>query len=140
MLDTLTFRALGIHARRVLDFLEREHMAHAGQENGRLAATYRQLATWGVTRDDVRTGFAELVATGFVRLTYQGARVAGGGEPSRYALTWLPTRGEGSCIDAATHDWRRIAAGLLRSGMTSVVEARAWLKAETGGRRHHKRT
>ena len=134
MLDTLTFRALGIHARRVLDFLEREQMAHGGQENGNLAATYRQLAEWGVTRNDVSLGFAELQATGFVRLTHQGSRVAGGGEPSRYALTWLQTR-EAGVVERSTDEWRTIAATLTRSGVTTVAQARRWLKEETGGGR-----
>lgn len=68
-----------------------EHASHAGRENGNFAATYQQLKTWGVTAADVRKGLAELYATSFVQQTRQGLRQAGGGEPSRYALTWLPT-------------------------------------------------
>jgi hypothetical protein len=43
MISSLTFRALGIHARRILDFLQVEHAAHGCKENGNLGATYRQL-------------------------------------------------------------------------------------------------
>lgn len=126
MRATLTFRALGIHARRVLDFLEEEHMAHGGRENGELGASYGQLAAWGVSRDDIRKGIEELIAGGFVRRTSHGLRQAGGGDPSRFALTWLPT-GRGLQAQPATNDWELIARQLGVQRVTTVQAARAWL-------------
>lgn len=38
MLASITFRALGISARRILDALLCEHMGHGGAENGNLEA------------------------------------------------------------------------------------------------------
>jgi hypothetical protein len=130
MLHSIAYQSLGIAARRVLDFLIVEHLNHGGKENGRLGATYLQLERFGVTKRDIAKAFAELFETGFVRLTAQGLRQAGGGEPSRYALTWLPTlMGSPEQVDA-TDDWREVAANLRKKGMTTVRQARAWLKAE----------
>lgn len=130
MLGSITFRALGINARRILDLLMHEHMAHGGQENGNLAATYRQLEAWGVTAADARKGLAELYATGFVRLTVQGLRQAGGGEPSRYALTWLPTGAASAQPQPPTHDWLAVIRHLNKAGVGNVAAARRWLKSE----------
>jgi hypothetical protein len=133
MAASITFRALGIHARRILDFLMCEHASHAGRQNGNLAAPYQQLETWGVTTADVRKGLAELYATGFVRLTKQGLRQAGGGEPSRYALTWLPTMASTTAEEPPSHDWTRVIDRLLKQGVGNVPQARRWLKQEIAG-------
>ena len=133
MLGSITFRALGIHALRVLAFLQYEHAAHGGKVNGSLGAPYLQLETWGVTSDDVSKGLAELTATGFVRRTSMGFRRSGGGEPSRYALTWLPTHA-GSTAEGKppTHDWRTVLETLHVSQIGNVQAARAWLRSQTG--------
>lgn len=135
MFGSITYRALGIHARRILDFLLYEHATHRGYENGRLAAPYRQLEKWGVTAADVRKGLEELYATGFVRLTHQGLRQDGGGEPSRYALTWLPTLVGSPNEGPATHDWLAVISRLGPKGVGTVSAARQWLKAETAAAR-----
>jgi len=131
MMGTMTFRALSIHSRRILDFLMFENASHAGMENGNLGATYRQLAAWGVTAADVRKGFEELFVTGFVELTKQGARQAGGGEPSRYALTWLPTLH--GTVDAMppAHTWLRVNKRLYDEGRRDLSAVKSWLKGQT---------
>lgn len=139
MYGSITFRALGIHARRILDFLLHEHASHAGRENGNLAATYEQLEQWGVTAADVRKGLAELYATGFVQLTKQGLRQAGGGEPSRYALTWLPMFAATTAEMPPSHYWQEVLGRLHRQKIGSVREARRWLKSETAGEARGKR-
>ena len=130
MMGSLTFRALGIHARRVLDFLQAEHMAHGGMENGRLGASHRQLALWGVTPDDIRKGLEELLATGFVRRTEHGMRQAGGGDPSRFALTWLPTAMWTPNPEPPTHEWLKVSAYVMSRGCADVAGVKAWLKRE----------
>lgn len=130
MLGSITLRALGVHARRILDFLMHEHAGHGGLENGNLAAPYLQLEPWGLTEADVSKGFAELFAAGFVRRTHAGLRQAGGGEPSRYALTWLPTLAGTSRAENPTHDWQEVLKRLGQHGVGTVREARIWLKAE----------
>ena len=131
MLCTITYRSLGIHAVRILDFLMAEHAGNAGRENGNLAAPYLQLEAWGVTAADVRKGFEELFATGFVRLTRRGLRQNGGGEPSRYALTWLPAHAGSAREEVPTHDWQAVIKRLGTKGIGNVAAARQWLRDET---------
>lgn len=129
LIGSITFQSLGISARRVLDFLLYEHLSQGRDENGNLAATYRQLETWGVTPDDISTAFVELRELGFVELVHAGARVAGAGEPSRYRLTFVPT-GDGKRKAAPTNDWAKVIAQLNREGVRSVRECRLWLRAK----------
>lgn len=129
MLGSITFRALGISARRILDALLYEHMSHGGAENGSLGATYEQLERWGVTAADVRKGYAELYACGFVRQTAQGYFAIGGRMPSRYALTWLPS-GLGPRASPATHEWLTVIERLGKEGIGSVAAAKEWLRSE----------
>lgn len=130
LLGSITMRALGIHARRILDFLMHEHAAHGGRENGWLAAPYRHLRTWGLSDEDIRKGFEELFITGFVRRTHQGLRQAGGKEPSRYALTWLPTLCGSDDAAPPTHEWLEVIATLGPKKIGNVQAVRVWLKAE----------
>lgn len=130
MLGTPTWAALSITARRILDALMSEQMSHAGRENGNLAVTYRQLEALGVTKADIPKGLLELQICGFVRLTHQGLRVAGGGEPSRYALTWLPTMKGTPQAELATDDWRGVLVRLNREGIVSIRGVRRWLRRQ----------
>jgi hypothetical protein len=43
LIQSDAWRSAGINARRFVDFLLLEHMAHGGKENGKLKAPYRQL-------------------------------------------------------------------------------------------------
>ena len=129
MLATITFRALGISARRILDAALYDHMNNGGAENGNLAMTYLQLDKWGVTQADIRKGLAELYATGFLRQTTQGKFTLAGKIPSRYALTWLPT-GVWPSGEPPTHDWAKIIERLSKQGVGSVAAAKLWLKGE----------
>lgn len=132
MFGSITFRALGIHARRILDFLLYEHAQHGGRENGNLAAPYRQLEAWGVTAADVRKGMAELIHTGFVARTKEGRRLDGVGVPARYALTWLPTNAGSSNEEKPTHEWSSVIDRLAKQRVGNVAAARAWLRAQIG--------
>jgi hypothetical protein len=129
MYATLTFRALGISARRTLDRLLVEHGAHGGQENGNLAAPTADLVGWGVTADDIPRAFAELIATGLVDRTFEAPRLGAGGKPSRYALTWLPTRTAAGREKPPSHRWATVAAQL---GSLDLAGVRRWLSERPG--------
>jgi hypothetical protein len=105
MRESPGFRALTMPARRVLDFLELEHLRHGGAENGNLLAPYAQLVTWGVTKRDIAPAIATLVRFGFIRRTEHGQRLGGRPNATRYALTWLPT----SDGQLPTEDFRKVS-------------------------------
>lgn len=136
MLICPLFAALSVTARRILDLLLIEYLSHAGTENGNIAATYRQLEAHGVSKADIRKGLAELELCGFIQKTLQGLRIANGGEPSRYALTWLPTMRTSPMAKVATDDWRQTMVRLRQAGIHDVRDVRAWLKREL---KHHAR-
>jgi hypothetical protein len=97
LLASDTWRALGINARRFVDFLMLENMAHGGKENGRLKAPYEQLETFGVGARYLADAIREAEDLGLVDCRRGGMRVA-----TIYALTWLPLY-DGT---PATHRWR----------------------------------
>jgi hypothetical protein len=130
MFASISYRALGIHARRILDFLLNEHTLHGGRDNGNLVAPYKQLGAWGVTAADVRKGLAELYATGFVEQTYCGERRGGISEASRYALTWLPTRAGTDLGMPPSHKWVKVLKAFENQQVGSVAAARRWLATE----------
>lgn len=136
MLNCPSFAALSITARRILDLLIIEYLSHAGTENGNIAATYRQLEAYGVSKADIRKGLAELELCGFIQKTFQGLRIANGGDPSRYALTWLPTMRTSPAAKVATDDWRETMVGLRKAGINDARKVRVWLKREL---KHHAR-
>lgn len=103
-------------------------MAHAGQENGSLAAPYRQVTVYGITKRDIPNAIHELQAAGFIKRTSHGMRLAGGGEPSRFALTWLPTGMQSRTPEMPTHDWRRIHGEMIKAGIRTASAARTELK------------
>lgn len=129
MLGSITFRALGISARRILDFLLFEHAEHGGKANGHLAAPYRQLVAWGLTRADIRKGLEELIVTGFVLQTVEGRFSKGGTEAARYELTWLPTNAGGPDDAPPSHAWLKVIGGLRAENVGSVAAAKRWLRA-----------
>ena len=134
MLATPLLAALSITARRILDALIVENLAHAGFENGNLAATYLQLEQRGVTAADIRKGLDELIACGFIVCTFQGPRVACGGDPSRYALTWLPTHKAQPNAREPQDNWRAVMIKLNQARITDTRAVKRWLRKQVGRR------
>lgn len=83
------WKALGINARRLLDFLMHEWMNHAGQRNGFLLAPRRQLEDFGIGARHITAAITEAERLGLIDVIRGKGR-----SPSRYALTWLPLAGE----------------------------------------------
>ena len=96
------WRLRSIHCVRLIDFLEVEHMHHAGTENGNLIATYDQLEAWGIGRQYIKRAIEEAVFLGLVR-HIPGGRWVNVNFPSRFGLTYYGDY-EGS---SATNPWKK---------------------------------
>jgi hypothetical protein len=84
LLTSRAWQALGINARRFIDFLMIEHMRHGGRENGLLLAPRRQLEEFGIGQHFVSGAIEEAESLGFV-----DCKRGVGRRPSSYALSWL---------------------------------------------------
>lgn len=108
MLASPAWRALSINARRLIDFLLIEHRNHAGRENGKLRAPYRQLQEFGLTAELIRPAIDEAERLGFVRSTALGFEVGRlRRRPSGFRLTFIAGSTE-SPISPPTNEWRAV--------------------------------
>jgi GNAT superfamily N-acetyltransferase len=106
MLEAPAWRAMPIHARRVVERVCIEHMAHAGTANGNLTVTYRDYRAYGIGQRRIRKAIEIAEALGWIEVTVRGRRSFEAERyPSRYALTWLPQPALGR---HATNRWRQI--------------------------------
>lgn len=105
------WRGRSINCVRLIEFLTIEHMANAGQENGRLSATYRQLEGYGIARRYIPAAIAEAVQRGLVSVERGGRRGTTMTEMSRFRLTFYATRDQTGphswTWESPTDEWRR---------------------------------
>jgi hypothetical protein len=91
ILESPAWVALSSPARRVIDRIMIEHMAHAGTMNGELIVTYDDFENFGISRKAIKMAINIAEALGFIEVTFKGVRSYGSARrPSQYALTWLP--------------------------------------------------
>jgi hypothetical protein len=91
------WQSLNIHSRRLIDFLMKEWMQHY-MENGFLIAPRKQLESFGIHSTLVTTAIKEAERVGLIDIKRGKGRA-----PNRYALTWLPLKGETEPTDR----WRQ---------------------------------
>jgi len=99
LLASCAWRGMTVNARRVLERILLEHMAHAGKENGHLQVTHLQFKEAGVSRDYVGDAIDELAHLRLIKITTRGRGGAGTGHSSRFLLTWFPEKGSRYCDD-----------------------------------------
>jgi hypothetical protein len=85
LLNSDAWRALGLNARRFIDFLLIEHMKHGGKANGRLVAPWRQLRKFGIGDHFIAAAVEQCEQVGLV-----DCRRGVGRRPTLFSLTWLP--------------------------------------------------
>lgn len=105
LLESPAWAALSLPARRVIDRVLVEHMAHGGAENGNLPVSYDDFVAYGVRRNSVAPAIAEAVALGL--LDHQRGRSGGSNATRRvqvFRLTWLRS----SSNEPPTNRWKRI--------------------------------
>ena len=119
LLESFAWRALSENARRLIDRVLIEHMAHGGAENGALPVTYGDLASYGLRRNGILPAVAEAEALGLLERT-EGYAIRGEfrGQAQRFRIAWMWTaQGE-----QPTERWRRFAS--LKEATTAGTEAR----------------
>jgi hypothetical protein len=136
LLGSVSMAALSLAASRVLFRLITEHLTNAGKENGKLAVSYRQLATYaGVHEKQIASALAELVDLGLV-VVVQGRRPKGATKtpPNFYRLTFLPDHEGGWPSD----EWRRFESSDPKAWAVALARAkdiaRAARKRRMGGK------
>lgn len=114
LLNSPAWRARSINCIRLIEFLMREHMQHAGMENGNLAAPYDQLQAFGIGRRLIRPAIEEAEALRLIEVRRGGKRNAVEDHVSRYRLTFYATRikpPDGKPYwQAATDEWKAVTA------------------------------
>ncbi|KZK76156.1 hypothetical protein PsAD46_05413 [Pseudovibrio sp. Ad46] len=101
LLESETYRSLSINARKVLDRLKIEHIAHGGKENGKRKVTHLQFAEYGVGRNRIADAIDELAYVGLIAVN-RGRAGKGTGHPNEFRLTWIGDW-EGN---PATNEWK----------------------------------
>jgi hypothetical protein len=116
MLESNVHRSLSINARRVIDRILIEHMAHAGLENGRLKVTTRDFKDYGARWGSIRAAVTEACQSGFVKMMVPGQRSSGvnHGHPPEFCLTWLPVADETN-HGHPSNDWKTVEAKIFSS-------------------------
>ena len=126
MIESDAWRSLSIHARRVIDRVILEHMAHAGTENGNLAVTHADFTKFGVRKASTKIGIDQAIERGFIAITAKGRKSSGVDRwPTRYALSWLPLK-DGTPPSNRWKKWATPQGGPLSQDIESTPQ--------TGGR------
>lgn len=111
IVTTDKWRKMPLCARRLLERIEVEHMAHAGQENGRLGIAYSQFVEWGLSRRSIPAAIRYAEDAGFLEVTERGYHLKD--TTNLYRLTYYATRelvrGVAYEWSAPTNEWKRRA-------------------------------
>lgn len=106
MLESPAWQAMRLAARKILDRLIIEHLAHGGLENGALLVTYTDFQRFGVRRPSIAAAIVEGETLGFLDVVQRGGSAyAEFRNPSLYALAWMD-RKDGT---PPTNRWKAFA-------------------------------
>jgi len=109
--DSDAWQNAPLNVRRLLQFLELEHLRHAGKENGFLVAPYNQLVAFGIGRSLIKPAINDAVRRGLLQVTHHGSHHANGRvDPSRYRLTYLQWKLVGATgpeFIPPTNEWKQ---------------------------------
>jgi hypothetical protein len=121
MRESPAWRALPDNARRVLDRLELEHMAHSGKQNGRLQCTYDDFERAGLRRRSITLAIRQCVALGFIEVTRGGYKTAGDVRvPSLYRLTY-PLNADARRQGLPTDEWAKVADEAMAAALLALA-------------------
>lgn len=92
LLTSPAWRARSRYCITLIEFLQKEHMAHGGQENGALLAPYAQVQAAGIPRGCIRPAIEEAEALKLIEVKRGGKKNHVQDHLSRYRLTFYCTR------------------------------------------------
>lgn len=123
LLESDAWRGRSVHCRKLIDFLELEHVQHVCLENGRLLAPYNQLEVAGIGRKYIAGAIREAEQRGLVRIERGGRKGSVMAELNRFTLTyyWVKHKHDGLWDwQEPTDDWQQFREeglpGLHRKG------------------------
>lgn len=102
LMESDAWRGRSVHCARLIDFLMLDYMDNAGLENGRLMATYDQLAAFGISRRKINGAIKEAEQRGLVRARH-GGRWNMTNRPSLFRLTFYADHTGAP----ASNEWKR---------------------------------
>jgi hypothetical protein len=118
MLTSPAWLAMSGTARKILDRILVEHLAHGGQENGKLPITYAHFREYGIPHKSIAPALRELVALGLISIDRGSAGNRELRQPSLYRIRWLPTPEDTQTYQA----WKRYET--IEAAMAAAEEAR----------------
>ena len=77
MIASPAYRVLSLQGRKVLRRLELEHMAHGGQDNGKLPCRYEDFIEYGCRKKSLSSALIEVGILGFAKTVTLGTRAHG---------------------------------------------------------------
>jgi hypothetical protein len=102
---------MSLNLRRLLEYLEIEHLRHDRMANGGLFALYDDLVRFGIGRRLILPSISEGEERGVIVVDHGLCMANGKYAPSKFRLTYLPscTIGERKAVTwhSPTNDWRR---------------------------------
>lgn len=110
LLQSQAWRSRSINCVRLLEFLEIEHLAHGGLENGALLAPFDQLQRFGIARRLITCAVQEAEAKGLLAVKREKAKGTKRPKANRYRLTYLWTRTDLDGVkdwQEPSDNWRR---------------------------------
>ncbi|MBB3264040.1 hypothetical protein FHW79_001655 [Azospirillum sp. OGB3] len=130
LMSSPAWRARSIYCVRLIEFLQIEHMAHGGYENGKLKATYDQLDRFGIPRKYIKATIQEAEGLRLIEVQQGGQKGVVENHASLYRLTFYHSSvkgrpGERSYYVAPSNEWKTITAEMAREVERTATEARS---------------
>lgn len=124
LLESDAFWAMSTNTMRLLLRLLLEHLQHAGCENGRLIATYRQLEAIGCSKSAISEAIEEVEFLGLIRV-HHGGRCGGSDRPNLYRLTWMGGYDANDTVLPPTNEWKNVDDKKIAAWKTNRRKTRA---------------
>lgn len=111
LLESYSWRNMSINCFRLISLLELNYMSSAGEDNGRLLATYNQIKNFGIRKNSIKKAIEEAYHLGLIKYKLSNTIGKYGKYTYEFTLTYLPE----SFIEKGvrlftmpTNEWKKI--------------------------------